>query len=62
MKNYNHVSESNRTFLEDEEQEMAVPLKSDSLKLFETLSLSNCNISKNAYQCISGNVDRLERL
>ena len=43
MKNYNHVSEST-------EQEMAVPLKSDSLKIFETLSLKNFNISKNAYQ------------
>ena len=43
MKNYNHVSEST-------EQEMAVPLKSDSLKIFETLSHKNFNISKNAYQ------------
>lgn len=48
MKNYNHVSEFNRTYSEDAKHEMTVPLRSASLNIFRTFRIKIFSISKNA--------------
>ena len=50
MKNYNLVSEFYRVYSEETEHEMTVSLRSASVNIFNTLSVKNCNISKNACQ------------